>query len=506
MNKDKFFKEFNLIKKKKFDEFKENLETKSINEYEIILKLFSEILNSYHNTNLKAENWSKIIGPWLKSILNVYSHKKLLIKNPLIFKKYFKNKTKNKIIIPKDYTQYIDNQNSDLFNQSIFLYLLYENNNLSLINSKKKFYFSNFFYIFYIFFFNLLNKLSLNNNKLIIVDNKKHDKTMLLEEKNVYLPYTNLRNINFFKSNLELREKYIENLGKKSIRFKKKLIFLLANCPEDYLENFRSNKILSRFLFFGKKFYCRVSHLDNEIFKIYIAFKKNCKLYLDQHGGNFSFVSDKLYLSIDKKNSKKIYFWDKISNKKNKSKFMSIKLNEIYGYKNLYEKKFSVCYVLSFLKKYDFQNQFHENYDYDFKIRQIKNFFLFFNNSQNAVIKIPPNRYNDQIKVKDLYKLGFKKNQISKDKSIFFKSKLLVFEHLSTAMFETRKSNIPFIIILKEGNFFLSKEGKKIINKFRKENLLFETGKDAALFLNSITSIEEWWKSKNKLLTSVFYH
>ena len=40
-------------------------------------------------------------------------------------------------------------------------------------------------------------------------------------------------------------------------------------------------------------------------------------------------------------------------NKKNKSKFMSIKLNEIYSHKKLYEKKFNVCYVLSFLKKYE---------------------------------------------------------------------------------------------------------------------------------------------------------
>ena len=82
----------------------------------------------------------------------------------------------------------------------------------------------------------------------------------------------------------------------------------------------------------------------------------------------------------------------------------------------------------------------------------------------------------------------------------------MVFEHLSTVIFETRKKNIPFIIILKEKNFFLSRKGKIILNKFKNENLLFETGKDAALFLNKLKNIEEWWESKNKFLSNIFYN
>jgi putative transferase (TIGR04331 family) len=506
MNKDTFFKEFNLIKKNKFDEFKKILKTKSNKDYEIILKLFSKILNKYHNTSLSPENWSRIIGPWLKYILDIYNHKELLIKHSVIFKKYFKNKKINKVIVPKDFTQFVGNQNTNSFNQSIFLYQLYDNNNFSLTKLKKEFRFSNLFFIFYIFFFNLLNKLSLNNNKLVVIDNNKSKKIKTLKDKIVFFPYTNLRYLNIFNDDFKLREKFIKNLKKKPIKHNKKIIFCLANCPTDYLENFKFNKILSRFLISGKKFYCRVSHLDNEFFKIYTAFKKNCKIYLDQHGGNFSFVNEKLYLFYEKKISKKIYFWDKISNKQNNSKFMSFKINEINNDKNLYKKKYNVCFVLSYLKEYDFQNEFHENYDYDYKLSQLKDFFHFLNDSSNSVIKIPANRYDNQIKKSDFYNLGFKKNQILESKSTFFESNILVFEHLSTVLFETRKKDIPFIIILKKKNFFLSNKGKNILNKFKKENLLFEKGKDAALFLNSLNNFEEWWKSKNKFLTSIFYN
>ena len=50
-------------------------------------------------------------------------------------------------------------------------------------------------------------------------------------------------------------------------------------------------------------------------------------------------------------------------------------------------------------------------------------------------------------------KLDLEKPNYSKN-STLFKSKLLIFEHLSTLIFETRKKNIPFIIILKK-KFFL---------------------------------------------------
>ena len=136
----------------------------------------------------------------------------------------------------------------------------------------------------------------------------------------------------------------------------------------------------------------------------------------------------------------------------------------------------------------------------------IKNFFKYSNRSSKSVIKLAPNRYKFQLTISDMKKIGFKKNQIIVKNSTLFKSKLLIFEHLSSLIFETRKENIPFIIILKKKNFFLSYEGKKILKIFKKEKILFESGKEAALYFNKIKSIENWWNSKSKTMNNIFYN
>ena len=60
-------------------------------------------------------------------------------------------------------------------------------------------------------------------------------------------------------------------------------------------------------------------------------------------------------------------------------------------------------------------------------------------------------------------KIGFRKNQIIQKNSTLFKSKLLIFEHLSTLIFETRKKKYSIYNYIKKKNFFLSNEGKKNI-------------------------------------------
>ena len=504
MNRNVFFEKYNLQKEKKFQSFQNYLKLKSKKEYRDILKLFSKILNNYHGINLTSKNWNYIIGPWLKYILDIINHKELILENNSFFKIFFKNTYKNKLIIPKDFTDFINNSNSDIFNKSIFLYLLFNNSNFFFYKNNKGSYFKNFLYIMYIISFKIFNHYGLKK-KLIIFDNKFNNRFGQKNYNEIFYPYTNLREINFNKVNSNLRKTILNKLEKNpKLKYKKKLIFLFANCPTDYLENFEFIKFLSNIIITGKKFYCRVSHLDNEYFKNYLAFKKKKELYLDQHGGNFSFVNENLYLHYDKIISKKIYFWDKINNKKYKSHLKSFKLSN--NFKNISKIKYDFCYVLSYLKKYDFQNEYHENYDYKFKIEQLKNFFKYSNRSSNSVIKLAPNRYKFQLTISDMKKIGFRKNQIIQKNSTLFKSKLLIFEHLSTLIFETRKKNIPFIIILKKKNFFLSNEGKKILEIFKKEKILFESGKEAALYFNKIKSIEKWWKSKNKIMNNIFYN
>ena len=58
--------------------------------------------------------------------------------------------------------------------------------------------------------------------------------------------------------------------------------------------------------------------------------------------------------------------------------------------------------------------------------------------------------------------------------------------------------DIPFIFILNEKDFYLSNTGKKLMKILKKNNLLFASGKDAAIYLNKIHSYEDWWKEINK--------
>ena len=505
MNKNIFFNRYNELKKKKFKNFLNFLEYKSENEYKEYLQILSEILNNYHNLKLSKKNWSYIIGPWLKWTLDIYNFKEMLTKKQDFFKNFFVKKKSNTILVAKDFAEAVDNSNYDLFNKSIFLEVLYGKKKFIFFKKKQKlFSFKNIILFIYILVFRFLNFFKIKK-KLLILDYKKKNYN-LKTNSSIYYPYSNLRNFRLFNNSFNSRINLINNLIQdKKKKYNNKAIFLVASIPLDYLENFKFIKFISNILFSGQNFYCNVAHLDNEYFKNYVAFKKNINIYLDQHGGNFSFVNKNLYYNYDKYVSRKILWWDKVNNKKYKSKFFSTKLNEIYSDTNEYNVKYTACYVLSFLKKYDYQNEYYDNFDYIYKVNQIRNFFKFFKNSSSSVIKIPPKRYNSQITRNDLQKLGLKKKQIISKKSSFFESKILIFEHLSTAIFETRKANIPFIIILDKKNYFLSKEGNYILNILKKENIFFSNGRDAAIYLNKINNIENWWKQKKKILNTIFY-
>ena len=497
MNKYVFFKKYNDLKEKKFKKFHIFLKYKSEDDYKKYLHIISGILNNYHNLKLSRKKWSYIIGPWLKWTLDVYNFREIITKKQSFFKKFFPKKKINNILVPKDFAEVIDNSNQDLFNKSVFQEILYGKQKYFFLNKRGKFSSKNIFLILHILVFKIINFFKIKK-KWIILDHKK--KNLFSKKKNlIFYPYSNLRNLKLFDNNFNARIELINNLildRKKN--YDDRAIFLIANIPLDYLENFKFIRLISNILFFGQNFYCRVSHWDNEYFKNYVAFKKNINVYLDQHGGNYSFVNKNLYYNYDKFVSKKTLWWDKVNNRKYKSKFFSIRLKEIYSEKKEYNIKYSACYVLSFLKKYDYQNEYYDNFDYKYKVNQIKNFFNFFKNSSSSIIKIAPKRYNSQVNINNLHKLGLKKKQITSKNSSFFESKILIFEHLSTAIFETRKQDIPFIIILNKKNYFLSKEGNYILNILKKENIFFSNGKDAAIYLNKINNIEKWWKKKKK--------
>ena len=82
------------------------------------------------------------------------------------------------------------------------------------------------------------------------------------------------------------------------------------------------------------------------------------------------------------------------------------------------------------------------------------------------------------------------------------RTKVLIFDYFSTMFFEVINLDIPFIFILDEKNFFFSKIGYDLLDFLKRNNLLFKSGKEAAIYLNKIDDIEFWWQTsidKNKL-------
>ena len=524
MNLDSFFLKFNYAKKKEFKYFQSYIKKKSDKDINIVLHHLHIILNKVHKTELTKKQWSIILGPWLSALNNIYEHKKILLKKKkFIYNFYFLKKNK-KNIIPKDITEFVENYNSLIFNQNIFNFLIHKkvNNFFSSNNLPQaklayiglariliaKFFIKLFYKKFTIIVdspLSFFNKMKLFNLKKVFLELPFFKKNLKI----FFFPYSNLRFLYLYKNiDYSLRKsslKIIETKNYNDKNLKQKLLFFFSIIPSSYLENFDKIKFYSKIFYLGKNFYCRVSNLDNEFFKIFIAFNKS-NLYLDQHGGNFSFNNKKLHMQHDFNISKKIFFWDKINNNKFKSTFNSLNLilkNSLnINHKIIYD----ACYVLSFSKKYDFQSQFFENYDHDYKIKQLKIFFENFNRTKDSIIKIAPKRYQFQSNYQEYSFLKKNYPTVVEDRENLFKSKILIFESFSTAIFETRFSNIPFVIITNISNHFLSAEGRKIIQILKSQGLFFSNALSAAKALNKINDYKIWWASKDKILNNIFYN
>ena len=163
-----------------------------------------------------------------------------------------------------------------------------------------------------------------------------------------------------------------------------------------------------------------------------------------------------------------------------------------------------ICYIMSFNKKYDYQNIFHEHFDYNYSINSLLNFCS--NTNKFVKVKIAPQRHEHQIDEEALLKIKIKKNQIIQNREEIFKSKILVFDGLGSGVFETRIYDLPFIAIVKKKNYFLSKVGIEMIDKLKNANLIFEDSKKAAKYINQITNIDRWWKQRKNVINKIFYN
>ncbi|RAP38973.1 hypothetical protein DID80_01170 [Candidatus Marinamargulisbacteria bacterium SCGC AAA071-K20] len=80
-----------------------------------------------------------------------------------------------------------------------------------------------------------------------------------------------------------------------------------------------------------------------------------------------------------------------------------------------------------------------------------------------------------------------------------FNSKLCVMDHLGTSLLICLSANVPFICFWRESFCDLNDEGRALIETLKEDQLFFDDAKEAADFVNSLSNVESWWKSKQAL-------
>ncbi len=251
----------------------------------------------------------------------------------------------------------------------------------------------------------------------------------------------------------------------------------------------------------SKVIYSDSTYISDEIFKIQLA-KSKSKKFIGQHGGNFR-IYGKNQINVHERDvADKYIVWGK-KLMKNEDKLPSPKIDLFYQtHKNKIKnhKTYDFCYVLPPIKNSNFRYLFHNSSNDLLEVKERIN--LFNNTKKNFIIKSygEEKRYSDQIHSDNLFKLfSINRSKFSNNKEILFQSKFLIFDYMSTMIFEIINLKIPFILILNVKKHNFTNEGKKLINYIKKMNILFKNHKQALKFINSDIDINSWWyKKKNQ--------
>ena len=481
-----------------------------LKERNYLLKILTIALNNIHGTNYNTDNFKFLLGPWLDEFLKIYLLRKYhmkFIKHQLIIK----NDTK--ILIHKDFSDFIINSNNLNFNLNFFSKLQKTKNKfIYYLKKNKKINNSIYFRIKIKILFFILKKII--NKKTTLLVNSKFDKFTLIKLfflsgfKIVPFFHYNIyrSNLSLFKKNFKLRESLEKEIQKHiSKKYLSKLI--IDNIPTSYVEDFSNCEKLSKKIYPNKPktIFTTTSHLDDEILKFAIlrwSIVKKPKVYISQHGGNYS-VSNQFGLGYhDYEISDKYFTWGYKYRKKDIPSNVQQAIAKLNYYKN-YKKNF-FTFILGPNIENDFQRYVYQNVDYDKLYENRLAFIKNFNNSKNLIFKkYFENRYSNQDSQSTIKKkLNITNNNITNNFQIIFQSKVLIFDYFSTMFFEVINLDIPFIFILDEKNFFFSKIGYDLLDFLKRNNLLFKSGKEAAIYLNKINDIEVWWQTsidKNKL-------
>lgn len=515
-------KENNYIAKKylkiKYNNYKNFLKYYYIEKdifYSKMLKVMSNYLNLYNDKKFTQSQWNLLIGPWLHSITSIYLNyeyniKKLKI-NPDIIKieniKPFKDDS--------DYREKICDLKVNLFIIKFFKTKKLINFDFSFISNKKKKFKKDkkVFRIIIKVYIWLLSLLKIKNFHINAKFNIRDSVLLFLKSrmKIALLPS--------FVHRLEIHDNISYDFIKRSTTFKelslhknikKKAYLIISLMPKIYLEGYKfleENNFLKNYKH-AEKFITTTSYIDDEIFKNILVNLKNknnkIKIHLMQHGGHFNLFDYKIHSYHENIISNKFFSWG--SKQNGYIPMPSTRINRYIKDKKKYFLKKnikSICYVCPPLKLYDFQSDFFHNSNSKKILFKRKKFIESINSKINLICRpYYQKRYTHQIKVdKNISKKKFK---ISKNNQYLFNSNLIVFEYFSSMIFEIINLNIPFIIISDHKDYKFSSFGLKLINKMKRENILFSDPVKASNFINeNFDDINNWWYEKNNFINQI---
>jgi putative transferase (TIGR04331 family) len=490
------------------EDFK-NINSECLNLYYKILPDLSNSLNIINNVNLSVDFWKLAFGYWFyRHICNIYDKYSKLSKIDLKTSS-IKILDSSCFYIPSNHEDYIycfadDFGVEQLVSQFYILNGIKKETIFRTfkIKSSSKIKLKNYLFNKIIF----LKSLFINNKNVRIgILGVLHSKEFYLDIyqksnkriSNIHLPNKNFNN----KINLESR-KIISQIKSNNL-LEKYLIESLVYCiPKDFIENF--NNYYSLYNKFANKINLDyilsedwISNTKNSIF-ISILKEKNIKFISFEHGyGTYFYDFDYDFLSYDS-----AYYYLTLGwNKKNKNTIKGGFIRSVIKKQDKTSKFNKILFVSRTVLP--FETELIDRNSITHYISDLVNINNFINLCPQYLKKnfvFRPRNYNNfgwnNVLQLNLLERGIKLDNENFTKSIT-ESKIIIIDHISTALAEIILSDIPFIIILDINKVSLYKDSFFILKDFESLGLLHLNSNSAILHLNNIYSnIDSWWHSE----------
>jgi putative transferase (TIGR04331 family) len=489
------------------------------NIHEKYLKVLTHSLNNIHGYNYSIRYWRIVIGPWLRYFTDTVFDRYCSIKSAIDIKKVSSTHVIEFDIeewIPKDFNQFYKNFTTDQWNHIIYaeiikcidgipFSLIPENNNPlfqlkdeggSTILSGLKSIINNYYIKF------VPDKF----NKIVFISSYFSD------IKNLVKLQLSLGQIPYFygprleildeKVNWELRDQLKTDV--KLNEFEKILNELIPKLlPKVYLEGFKKIKLLvdNSFPKNIDKIYTANAYSHDDAFKIWASgqVEKDVKLFIGNHGGNFSTArwsqSEDHQIAI----SDKYYSWG--SRKKNYGNVIPLSAGKLLQLKNRFSSKASgqVLSVLASLPRYFYSScsmptagQFLDYVNYQVDLTKLL---------EPELLKIYRMRFDSTDFDWDLRSRfidnGLEDNVEANKIKLFDRlndCRLCVATHNATVFLETFAANYPTVLVWDPNYYEIRESAKPYFNELHRVGILHYTPESASALLNKIYKNPlKWW-------------